>query len=157
MNKKILAATLCSMVLMAGTCAFAASDELCSKPAMAPKKGFEFKTRMKSEEHKVRVAEFEKRLNLTAEQKATIEKNRGKSQKKIEAIRKQKEKLMEEERQVLEQNRKDFEAVLTPEQKTELGKIKAEKRAKFEKMKKDGKFKENYKHKKYKKGCPVAK
>ncbi len=125
MNKKMLATTLCSIVLLAGTSAvFAAPDEMGPRPGMMQPRG-EFGLKKGPEgDHKAKIAEFEKRLNLTPEQKATIEKNREKSHKKLEAIRKQKEKLAQQERQVLEQNRKDFEAVLTPAQKQELEKMK---------------------------------
>lgn len=98
--------------------------------------------------------DFNKRLNLTDEQKAQIKKNREADRKKMEPLMKQiKEKeaakreifekyektdaqliklnkeiksLKDEKRKIMEENRKAFEAMLTTEQKAELEKIKAE-------------------------------
>ena len=126
-------------------------------------------------EHEKRKAEFDKRLKLTDEQKATIEKNRVADREKMkpvfEEIKAKKIKLqevyssslaqIEKDKQIValkaelkvlktkahalrEENMKNFEAVLTPVQKTE-----------FEKMKKEHRAEMDKKMKKFKKqGCP---
>lgn len=108
--------------------------------------------------------DFNKRLNLTEEQKEQIKKNREADRVKMEPLMKQiKEKedakreifkkyeetdaqliklnkeikaLKAERRKIMEENRKAFEAMLTKDQKAELEKIKEEHKKRF-----DGKFK----------------
>lgn len=108
-----------------------------------------------------RKAEFEKRLNLTDEQKAKaeqihkqgfekmkpiMEKIKQKHQElkalqaeqneankeKIEQLRKELGALKKEAHEIRQQNMKDFDALLTKKQKKELDKIKEEGRKKFE-------------------------
>lgn len=103
--------------------------------------------------------DFEKRLNLTDKQKEQIKKNREADRKKMEPIMTQlREKeqakmeiikkyeqsdaqliklnkeikaLRDKRHQVMEENRKSFESILTTEQKAELEKIKAEHMERF--------------------------
>ena len=102
----------------------------CQKPE-------EFK-RMTPEERR---AEFQKRLNLTDEQKAKLDTIKAEEQKKLEPIRNKMKKKHEEMRELIQSEaeiRKSsmdkFEALLTAEQKAELEKMKAEIQ---EKMKND--------------------
>ncbi len=102
----------------------------CKKPARPE--------RMTPEERR---AEFEKRLNLTAEQKSKLESIKAEEKKKLEPIRtKMKKKhdemreLIKSEAEIRKSSMDKFEAVLTPEQKAELEKMKAEI---HEKMKND--------------------
>lgn len=69
-----------------------------------------------------------KKSDLSQEQKA----------KKIEPLKKDLKKLKQEARKIRMENTKEFEAILTPEQKAEFEKIKQEgrERAKQHKMKK---------------------
>ena len=78
-------------------------------------------------------AEFEKRLNLTEEQKAkmaSLHEKQMKKMRKLDAkIRKQEAKIGELKRQKMEVKKasiEEFEATLTEEQKAELAKIKQE-------------------------------
>lgn len=111
-------------------------------------------------------AEFEKRLNLTEEQKKKIEENRQKDHEKVKPIfeelqakkkelrdlrinndlsQKEKDKKaaklkkeIRKDKETLkkyhEENMKNFEAVLTKDQKAEFAKIKAEQKAKRDKF-----------------------
>lgn len=117
---------------------------------------------------KAKKAEFEKRLNLTEEQKKQIEENKIKDREKIKPIidelrlkhheyikidkdpnlsKEEKNKAKNELKQELKtlkmqadncrkENMKNFEAILTPEQKKEFEKIKAEQKKKMEEHKK---------------------
>ena len=86
---------------------------------------------MSPQDRQQKIAEFEKRLKLTDEQKEAIEKNRKASKKKLEALKQKERKLHEEKRAILEQNKKDFESILTSEQKEELKKIEEERAEKM--------------------------
>ena len=95
----------------------------CKDNALPPKK-------MTPEERR---AEFEKRMNLTPRQKAKLETIKAEEQKKLEPIRKKMQKkheemkeLMKSEAEIRKSSMDKFEAVLTPEQKEELKKMKAE-------------------------------
>lgn len=86
--------------------------------------------RMTPEERR---AEFEKRMNLTEEQKAKLEAIKADEHKKLEPIRNKMKKkhdemreLMKSEAEIRKSSMEKFEAVLTPEQKAELEKMKAE-------------------------------
>jgi Spy/CpxP family protein refolding chaperone len=132
MNKKLLSTALVA-TLLAITSNMAFAD--------MPKdfdhgKGMPKHQKMSPEERQQKIAEFEKRLNLTDEQKAQIEKNRKNSKKKLDAIRKKEQKLREEAKEILEQNKKDFESLLTPEQKEELKKIEKEREERYKEFKK---------------------
>ena len=108
-------------------------------------------------------AEFEQRLNLTDKQKEKINKQREADRKKMEPLRKQiaeKQRakfeifkkyeetdqelikineeikvLKDKEHKIMENNRKNFESILTKEQKAELEKIKEEHKKNFEERK----------------------
>lgn len=131
MNKKFLSTTLLATIL-----AFTSNAAFAQIPPPEDFKGFKgappHHKMINPQERQQKIEEFEKRLNLTDEQKAQIEKNRKDSKKKLDAIRKKEMKLREEKRKILEQNKKDFEALLTPAQKEELKKIEAERKAKME-------------------------
>ena len=121
------------------------------------------------EEMEAKKAEFEKRLNLTEEQKTKIEINKQKDKEKIKPIidklhqkkldymmleanseideqtkAKQKEELRNEIRELKfqadscrKENMKNFESILTEEQKLEFNKIKTEQRKEMEKRKQE--------------------
>ena len=151
MKKTLLSA------LLTGTMALSLSA-IIAAPAMAncPAKGpcekdgqpapmKECKKPLSPEEHaKIREAkksEFEERLNLTESQKAQLEKIKADEKKAItpyrEKIKKEQKKMEElfaKEREIRKDSMKKFEALLTPEQKAELQKIKDETKAEFDKM-----------------------
>lgn len=119
------------------------------------------------EEMEAKKAEIDKRLNLTEEQKAQIEKNKEKDRNKIKPViekiradrkelheiytnetltRAEKDKKAAKVKKDLskqknladkyrKENIKNFESVLTPEQKTEFAKIKQEQKEEMEKRK----------------------
>ncbi len=132
MNKKLLSTAICATML-----AVAANSAYAQMPP-PPQNGFNgghkgpHHEMVSPQERQQKIAEFEKRLNLTEEQKAKIEKNREASKKKLDAINKKEENLRQEKRAILEQNKKDFESILNDDQKAELKKIEQER---FEKMK----------------------
>ena len=184
MNKKLLLPALSLMILSTTSIACIAEDIECPKKEMAKKEcphkkgefGCPHKMRHKhmmpppadykqhkfSAEHKAEMeakkVEFEKRLNLTEEQKQTIEANKIKDKEKMAPIMKdirekqksfraidtnpnltaeQKEKekqkvkteikaLKTQADKYRQENMKNFENVLTPQQKAEFEKIKKE-------------------------------
>lgn len=133
MNKKLLSTAVFATIL-----AFTANSAFAQMPP--PPEGFDkggpAQHKMVSpQERQQKIAEFEKRLNLTDEQKKQIEKNRKSSKKKLEAIRKKEMKLREEKKAILDENKKKFEEILTPAQKEELKKIEAERAAKMKELK----------------------
>lgn len=78
-------------------------------------------------------AEFEERMKLTESQKAQLEKIKADEKKTVAPIREELKKehakidaLFEKEKAVRVESMKKFESMLTPEQKTELEKIKVE-------------------------------
>lgn len=79
--------------------------------------------------HKVRkemADKFAKDLGLTEEQKAQADKIRKDGREKMEPLMKEMKTLREKMDKLREDNMKDFEKILTPEQKDKLDKIKAE-------------------------------
>lgn len=184
MNKKLLLPALSLMILSTSTMTCMAADVDCPEKQNAPM-GFHHKMPPKhfkhmpprgkfenpkfSAEHKAKMeakkAEFEKRLNLTEEQKQTIEANKIKDREKMAPImkdirekqksfraidtnpdltaeQKQKEKqkvkaeikaLKVQADNCRKENMKNFENVLTPQQKTEFEKIKKEQKQEMEK------------------------
>lgn|SRR5574344_518933 len=155
MKKQILSTVLMgTMALTLATLVTAPSFAACplqqcpqkvEKPSMPQ----ECVRPMSPEEHAKMKAEkrlqFESRLNLSAEQKAQLDKIKADEQKalaptreKIKAESAKLEKLMDKERTIRYESMKKFEALLTPEQKAELAKMKAETREGFcKKMPKD--------------------
>ena len=125
MNKKLLStAVFATLLAVVSNSAFA---QMPPPPdGFDGAKGGPHHQMVSPQERQQKIAEFEKRLNLTDEQKAKIEKNREASKKKLDAIKKKEDKLREEKRAIFEQNKKDFESILTDEQKAELKKIEAE-------------------------------
>jgi len=137
MNKKFLSTALFATIL-------GITSNMAYAQIPPPPEGFERPNGhphmlMPENVRQQKIVEFEKRLNLTEDQKKAIEKNRLDSKKKLDAIRKKEMKLREEKRKILEQNKKYFESILTPAQKEELSKLEAEKRAEMEKMRKERK------------------
>ena len=139
MNKKLLSTAVFATIL-----AFTANSAFAQMPP--PPEGFDGgkdgpapHKMFSPQERQQKIAEFEKRLKLTDEQKAKIEKNRKESKKKLDAIRKKEMKLREERKAILNENKKKFEELLTDEQKEELKKIEAEREAKFKEFKKNKK------------------
>lgn len=86
-------------------------------------------------------AEFEERMKLTESQKAQLEKIKADEKKAVAPIKEELKKehakieaLFEKEKAVRVESMKQFETMLTPEQKTELEKIKTEINEEISKM-----------------------
>lgn len=151
MNKKLFSAMLIgAAALTIGSAAIAtpcngpcpikepkAIEQTCPSPQMQ-------RHPMSPEEHQkaedARRAAFDKRMNLTAEQKAKLEKIKADEKKILEPIHKKMEKnrdamkvLVKKEIDVRTESMKKFEAILTEEQKAELEKMKVEFRPKMKK------------------------
>lgn len=99
----------------------------CEKPTPPTN---EFKKPMTIEERtkikQEKKAEFEAKLQLSEEQKTQLEKIKADENKKLEPYRAKMKKLFEQERAIKKESIKKFEAILTPEQKAELEKIRLE-------------------------------
>ena len=73
-------------------------------------------------------------LNLTDEQKAKAKEMRQSAREKMKPILDEMKKLRTQLDTIRKDNMKEFEDILTPEQKATFEKIKASRKAKFEKM-----------------------
>ena len=71
------------------------------------------------------------RLKLTDEQKTKAEDIRKSGHEKIKPLMKEMKEIRQKMDKVRHENMKEFENILTDEQKSELSKIKAEKKAEF--------------------------
>lgn len=126
MKKKLVMSLICSLLMAAAY----------AEVPPPPRDGFDGpppKEMKRPHEDFAKKKEFETRLQLTEEQKASIEKNIQKNRKKLEAIRKKEMKLKKQRRDIIEKSKKDFENLLTPAQKEELKKIEQERKIKKQK------------------------
>ncbi len=94
--------------------------------------------KFRDEMHKKMAEKFAEDLGLSDEQKNKAEELRKASRKKMEPLFEDMRKIHEKMDKIREENLKEFEKVLTPEQKTKLEKMKAD-RETFFKDHKDGK------------------
>lgn len=77
------------------------------------------------------------RLNLTQEQRAQAEKIRKEGREKVKPLFEEMKQIREKMDKLREDNMLEFEKILTPEQKSKLDEIKAERKAHHEKMMKE--------------------
>lgn len=94
--------------------------------------------KFRKEMHKKMAEKFAEDLGLSDEQKTKAEELRKSSRKKMEPLFEDMRKIHEKMDKIREENLKEFEKVLTPEQKTKLEKMKADREA-FHKDRRDGK------------------
>lgn len=160
MNKRLLLSVLAGAMAVTVTIATATQAAPCkpcqlppqkaaTKPCPAPEMKKPTKTPVVQATKDERKEEFDKRINLSPEQKAALEKIKADEKKTLEPIHKKMEKkrdemkeLTKKEIDVRTQSMKSFEALLTTEQKAELEKMKSEF---HEKMQKE--FEKNGPHK----------
>ena len=154
--KKILLATLCATGILVGA-NFAKAQEVENLPPppagdmgeLPPPPHFGHGPRGHGPSPEMR-EKMEKKmaeeLGLTEEQQAKAKEIREEGRKKVEPLMLQMKELREKMDEMRKENMAEFEAILTPEQKTKLEKIKAEH---IEKMKEKhkGKHKGMFKHK----------
>lgn len=139
MNKMFLS-LLCASVVSMGVmsvCAQPAEEGMLPPPPPA-----------REMPHKVRkdmADKFAKDLGLTEEQKALADKIRRDGREKMKPLMKEMKNLREKMDKLREDNMKDFEKILTPEQKDKLDKIKAEHKKKFEEGRKKRKMMKKHK------------
>ena len=130
-----------------------------SKMKRPPHKGPNLEERLKlTEEQKVKAKEIRmqghekikpvfEQIKAKKQEIKTIKMSKiapAEQQKKIAALKSDIKKLKTEARKIRQENMKEFEAILTPEQKAEFEKIKQEGRANFKKHHK--KYRKQYKH-----------
>lgn len=125
MNKKMLLAGIFSAALFMGINNACAQDTRPEPPFDGRPPHHEKMERM---HHKLA-----ERLKLTDEQKKQAEDIRKAGREKIKPLMDEMKKLRERMDVARKENMKEFEKILTDEQKAELSKIKAEKKAEFEK------------------------
>lgn len=138
MNKMFLSLLCASVVSMGVT-------SVCAQPAeegmLPPPPAYE----MPHKERKDMADKFAKDLGLTEEQKALADKIRKDGREKMKPLMKEMKNLREKMDKLREDNMKDFEKILTPEQKDKLDKIKAEHKKKFEEGRKKRKMMKKHK------------
>lgn len=124
MDKKTLLAGIFSAALFMG---------INNAAAQEPRPEFPFDGRPPHHERMERMHhKFAERLKLTDEQKKQAEDIRKAGREKIKPLMDEMKKVRQKMDAAREENMKEFEKILTDEQKAELAKIKAEKKAEFE-------------------------
>lgn len=135
MDKKLLS-VFCASALLFSASALRAQEEDLLPPPPPPghemdhpgprpdhmRKGPKFDKEM----HKKMAEKLAKDLNLTDDQQKKAEEIREAGRKKVEPLFKQMDELRKKMDQLREENMKEFESILTPDQKAKLEKIKAE-------------------------------
>lgn len=163
--KKTLLTAVCVAVLMVGSISVqAAKKEVLPPPPhemdypghRPEHKGKEFGRHERGknfdvEKHHKMADKFAKKLGLTEEQKAKADKIRKAGHEKVKPLMKQMDELREKMDKLREENMKEFESILTPEQKAKLDKIKAERKDFHDKKKMDKKMKKHEKKAEHKK------
>ena len=124
---------LCLTLLCATALAYGANMALAQQDNTMPPPPPHHAQQMEHHHEKMhnRLAE---KLNLTDEQKAKAKEMRQAARKKMKPLLDEMKALREKMDTIRKDNMKEFEDILTPEQKTTFEKIKAEHKAKFEKM-----------------------
>ena len=137
--KKLMLTAVCAAAVMLGSISANAQEEMLPPPPpgheMLPPPPPEFGPRHKGprahgpkfdrEMHKKLADRFAKDLGLTEEQIAKADKIREDGRKKVEPLMKQMDELRRKADELRKENMKEFEAILTPEQKTRLEEMKA--------------------------------
>lgn len=124
--KKSLLMLLCATSMVLGATAVSAQDAKLDRP-MPPR-------------HEKMRDHLGKKLNLTEEQEAKAKALREDGFKKMKPLMEEMKTLREKMDQLRKDDMKAFEEILTPEQKAEFDKIKAERKPRHDKGFKKGKF-----------------
>lgn len=161
--KKILFATVCATTLFLGVSAINAQEaaplppphheEMSPRPEGCPcmrgergprgdfRRDGEFDHEKMKERMEQRADKFADELGLTKEQKEQAKKIREEGRKEVEPLMKEMKDVREKMDALREKNMKDFEAILTPEQKDKLEKMKADRKPEGKKRWFEGKRK----------------
>lgn len=147
MNKTLLT-VLCASTIALGAVSVNAAEREMLPP---PPPGHEFDhpgrgPKFDHKKHKEMGEKFAKELGLTEEQKAQADKIREEGREKLKPIMKEMKALREKADKMREENMKEFEKILTPEQKAKMEKMKADRKAEHEKRKIDRKMKKHDAH-----------
>lgn len=146
MNKTLLTVLCASTIAFGAISANAAEKEMLPPPPGHefdhPRKGPKFDRKM----HKEMGEKFAKELGLTEEQKAQADKIRKEGREKVKPVMEEMKALREKADQLREENMKEFEKILTPEQKAKLEQIKAERKEMHEKRKSERKMLKHDRH-----------
>lgn len=121
MNKKLM--TLCCAVSMI---AFAASANAKGHPEFPPREDPAFHEKMEARHEKM-AEKLAKDLDLTEEQREQAKKIRKDGKEKIKPLMKEMKKIRKKMDKIREKNMKEFEEILTPDQKKKFEQIKEEK------------------------------
>ncbi len=146
MNKSLLTVLCAAGVLIGSTDAYTqekdmppppkAGDEMLPPPPHGPEMRKHKKPEFADKMHKKMAEKFAKDLGLTEEQQKKAEELRKAGREKMDPLFEEMRKIHEKIYKVSEENLKEFEAILTPEQKAKLEKMKAERKS-FHKGRKD--------------------
>lgn len=126
--KKLVLTVVCATTVMLGSISINAQEkplpvqptEIALKHKGPRAHGWKFDKEM----HKKMADRFAKDLGLSEEQIAKADKIREEGRKKVEPLMKQMDELRRQADELRKENMKEFEAILTPEQKTRLEEIK---------------------------------
>jgi len=131
--KKIYLPLLCATALVCGLNPTSAQENNVTPP---PSMEHHIDMSEHMEKHHEKMAQkLAEELNLSDEQKAKAQEMRQAARKQIKPLLDQMKEIRKKMDNLRQNNMKDFENLLTPEQKETFSKIKAERKAKFEKMK----------------------
>ena len=133
--KKLYLTLLCATALSLGA-SFGQAKEDNTMPPPPPQmeQGDHFKDMEKH--HEKMQQKLADELKLTDEQRTKAKEMRKASREKMKPLLDEMKKTREKMDNLRQENMKAFEEILTPEQKETFAKIKEERKAKFEKMKK---------------------
>ena len=134
--KKLYLTLLCATALTCGShLASAQLDNTMPPPPPHMERNIDIQKNMEKHHEKM-AKKLAEELNLTEEQQAKAQHMRKNAREKIKPLIDEMKALRKKMDTIREANMKDFEAILTPEQKEIFDKIKAKRKAKFENMKK---------------------
>lgn len=128
--KKSYLMVLCATTLIYNVGTGFAADDM-TMPPPPPQMGHHFNPEKHHEKMAQKLAED---LNLTEEQQAKAKEMRQAAREKIKPLIDEMKAIREKMDTIRKENMKAFEEMLTPEQKETFAKIKAERKARHEKM-----------------------
>lgn len=133
--KKIYLPLLCATALICNShLASAQEDNTMPPPHM--EHHLDVSKDMKKHHEKM-AQKFAEKLNLSDEQKIKAQEMRKAARKRMKPLLDQMKEIRKKMDTLRQENMKDFENILTAEQKEIFAKIKAERKAKFEKFRKE--------------------
>ena len=151
MNKKLLT-LLCAGGIIAGSTVFAQENDMPPPPPPGHELDHPLRHTGPDEKgpgfdhefHKKMADKFAADLGLTEEQKKEADKIRESGREKMKPLMDEMKMLRGKMDQLREENMKEFENILTPEQKTKLEQMKKDRKDAFEKRKADRKMRRKH-------------